>query len=222
MADPKTRVLRKVWGGLGLTWDGDSASSPVMLGNESSWIGHSFTPPGVILPSCLIYRSDYFDLSGYTLEDETVYPQGIRINDLEFLSGVSTGTGVVIKRLDLVCTKRPTLADLTNLSQFEGWMTPGASTSRYGLEEIVGGRLSRYVQTADTGGFQQTAITSWGTCSATAGEKLYIVQAYLISNAVSSLLIPGSSLVLPSMIGTEPELEYMMRLSRSYELQGAV
>jgi len=218
----KSRVMRKSWGGLGVTWDGDSASDAVLLGNTSSWESISFSPPGTVLPTCLVYRIDYFDLSGYELKDETLYPQGVRINDTEFLSGVSTGTGVVIKRLDLLCTKVPTQADLTNLSQFEGWMPPGSSTSRFSLEEIVASRMSRYIQTADTGGFQLTAQTNWGTCAATAGQKLYIVQAYLISNAVPQLLIPGSSLVVPSIISTEPDLEYIMRLARGYEVQGAV
>ena len=219
----KNRVLRKLWGGLGLTWNGDDATPAVLLGNESSWMTHSFTPPGVVLPSCLVFRIDYFDLSGYALKDETLYPQGVRINDTEFLSG-STGptAGAIIKRLDLICTKVPRLADLTSLSQFEGWMTPGSANSRFNLEEIVSARMSRYVQTADIGGFQLTAQTSWGTASATAGEKLYIVQAYLIQNAVTGLNIPGSSVVVPSIISTEPDLEYIMRLARTYDLQGAV
>jgi hypothetical protein len=219
---PKSRVLRKLWGGLGVTWDGGLTSDAILLANASSWKAHTFTPPGEAGSHVVLYRIDYFDLSGYMIGDETLFPQGVRINDTEFLSGVSTGTGVVVKRLDLLCTKAPTLADLTNQSQFEGWMTPGSSTSRFSLEEIVSARMSRYVQTADIGGFQLTAQTSWGTCAATAGEKLYIVQAYLISNAVPSLLIPGSSVVVPSLIDTEPDLEYIMRLARGYELQGAV
>lgn len=82
--------------------------------------------------------------------------------------------------------------------------------------------MSRYVQTADTGGFQMTASTRWGTCAATAGQKLYIVQAYLLSSATTALLIPGSTLVVPSIISTEPDLEYIMRLARGYEVQGEV
>jgi len=218
----QNRVLRKSWGGLGITWDGDSASDATLLDNKSSWQSHSFTPAGVVLPSCLLYRLDYFDLSGYTLEDETVYPQGVRINDTEFLSGAGAGTGAIIKRVDIICTKAPRLSDLTRLSQFEGWTTPGSSSSRFGLEEVVSARMSRYVQTADIGGFQLTAQTSWGTASATAGEKLYIVQAYLLQAPIIALSIPGSSVVVPSIISAEPELEYMMRLARSYELQGAV
>jgi len=218
----KNRVLRKLWGGLGVTWDGTSISDATLLDNESSWQSHTFNPPGVILPSCVLYRFDYFDLSGYTLEDETVYPQGVRINDTEFLSGAGAGTGVIIKRIDIICTKVPRLSDLTRLSQFEGWTTPGSSSSRYGLEEIVSARMSRYIQTADTGGFQLTAQTSWGTASATAGEKLYIVQAYLFQSAISGVSVPGSSVVVPAIISTEPDLEYIMRLARTYELQGAV
>jgi len=218
---PKSRVLRKVWGGTGVVWDGASVSDAALLENESSWETTSFDPTGA-LNTCLIYRIDYFDLSGYAMNDETLYPQGVRINDTEFLSGSSTGTGAIIKRLDLVCTKIPTVDDLNNVSQMEGWTTPGAASSRFGLDEVVSGRLSRYVQTADIGGFQLTAQTSWGTCAATAGQKLYFVQAYLLHTAVSGLILPGSSLVIPAVIGTEPELEYVMRLARGYEVQGSV
>lgn len=218
----KSRVLRKSWGGLAVTWDGDSASDAALIGNESSWSTVSFNPPGTILPTCVVYRIDYFDLSGYELEDETLYPQGVLINDTEFLAGTGLATGVIIKRLDLLCTKVPTEADLIQLDQFRGWETPGSASSRFSLEEIVAAKMSRYIQTADTGGFQLTAQTNWGTCAATAGKKLYIVQAYLLASATTALLIPGSSLVVPAIISTEPDLEYIMRLARGYELQGAV
>lgn len=215
----KSRVLRKLWGGTAATWSGDTASPVLLVGNSSSWKTVNLTVGAVDM--ALVYRVDYFDLSGYTISDETLYPQGVRINDTEFFSGTGPSTGVIIKRLDLLCTKAPREEDLTNISQFEGWMTPGSSSSRYSLEEIVSARMSRYIQTADVGGFQQTAQTSWGTCAATAGEKLYIVQAYLFQNAVQ-VLIPGSSLVVPALIDTEPDLEYIMRLARGYEVQGAV
>lgn len=216
---PKRRVLRKLWGGTAATWSGDTATPVLLVGNSSSWKTVNLTVGAVDM--ALVYRVDYFDLSGYVIADETLYPAGILINDTEFFSGTGPGTGVIIKRLDLLCTKAPREEDLTNISQFEGWRAPGSAASRFSLEEIVSGRMSRYIQTADAGGFQQTAQTSWGTCAATAGEKLYIVQAYLFQNAVQ-VLIPGSSIVVPSIISTEPDLEYIMRLARGHDLQGAV
>jgi hypothetical protein len=215
--DLTSRVLRKNWGGTTWSWDGDSATTATLVDNTGSWETTTFDPTGA-LPTCLVYRIDYFDLSGYELEDETVYPQTTLIGDMEFLQGQSTGTGASIRRLDLVCTKVPTVEDLNNWAIGGGWLLPGSSQSRFGLEEIIFGRITKYVQTVDVGEFQPLESRSWGAGDSTAGQKLFFVQAYLTQNTITAgVIIPSSSIVIPTVIGKEPELEYMMRLYRSYE-----
>lgn len=214
--DLQTRVLRKNWSGVGLTWDGDSATTATLLENEGSWKTFTQAGPGA-LTTCVLYRIDYFDLSGYELEDETVYPQSVLIGDMETVNGSSTGTGASLLRADLVLTKAPTEADLQNVSQMMGWQLPGSTNSRFGLEEVIYGRFTKYIQTVDTGLFQPLQTTTWGAGDSTAGQKLYFVQAYLMYTPTSGLLIPSSSIIIPTMIGKEPDLEYMMRLYRSYE-----
>lgn len=214
--DLTSRVLRKNWAGVGLTWDGDSGTTATLLENESSWNTFTQAGPGA-LTTCVLYRIDYFDLSGYELEDETVYPQTVLIGDMETVNGSSTGTGALLLRADLVLTKAPTEADLQNVSQMMGWQLPGSTNSRFGLEEIIYGRFTKYVQTVDTGLFQPMQVRNWGAGDSTAGQKLYFLQAYLMYTPTSGLTIPSSSIVIPTVIGKEPDLEYMMRLYRSYE-----
>ena len=65
-----------------------------------------------------------------------------------------------------------------------------------------------------------------GSLSATASDTLYVMKLVLpmvLANLIgSSLFIPASRIILPGKFGTEPDVEYMMRLKRSVELSQQV
>ena len=166
------------------------------------------------------YRFDYFDLSGYTLEDETLFPQSVVVQEIQPIAGASV---INAHRLDLVTKKSVTTTDL---SQIYGSFTiapPGSMHSRFSLEEIIFGRMQLWTNLVDinnTAG--QTQQTNWGTGDATAAEKMYITQAWYLTKVVpeQSLFIPEGAYVVPSLIVKEPDLEYIMRLKRSHDLVG--
>lgn len=164
------------------------------------------------------YRFDYFDLSGYTLEDETLFPQSVVVQEIQPIVGASV---INANRLDLVTKKIVTTEDLGQIFGSFTIAPPGSMHSRFSLEEIIFGRMQLWTNLVDinnTAG--QTQQTNWGTGDATAAEKLYITQAWYLAKVVpeQSLFIPEGAYVIPSIIVKEPDLEYIMRLKRAHEL----
>jgi hypothetical protein len=49
-----------------------------------------------------------------------------------------------------------------------------------------------------------------------------VIPYELAGDQGTALIIPASRVILPGTMGQEPELEYMMRLSRSVELANQV
>ena len=65
---------------------------------------------------------------------------------------------------------------------------------------------------------------SFGSSEPTAVQKLWLYRIIVARGAIGveagTLFVPATRFVLGAEIIDEPELEYMMRLKRSYELQG--
>jgi len=209
----KRRVLRKPTPGtLALITGGDAAFAPNNPSN--GW---------VILETddhFVWYRFDYFDLSGYTLEDETLFPQAVVVQEIQPIAG---GNVINAHRLDLVTKKAVNTDDLAQIMGSFTIAPPGSMHSRFSLEEVIFGRMQLWTNLVDinnTAG--QTQQTQWGTGDATAAEKLYITQAWYLVKSASlpeqSITIPEGAYVVPSLVVKEPDLEYIMRLKRSHEL----
>ena len=70
------------------------------------------------------------------------------------------------------------------------------------------------------------SVKQSGSLSPTAAQVLYVLKIVvpydLGGDQGSALIIPASRVILPGTMGKEPELEYMMRLSRSVELANQV
>jgi len=62
-----------------------------------------------------------------------------------------------------------------------------------------------------------------GSLSPTATDTLYVMKFYFpfVTNQ-TTILIPPSRVLIPGKFGTEPDVEYMMRLKRSVELSQQV
>jgi len=209
----KRRVLRKPTPG----------TFAVITGGDAVFIPNNPPNGWAILETTdhfIWYRFDYFDLSGYTLEDETLFPQAVVVQEIQPIAGANV---INAHRLDLVTKKIVTTDDL---SQIYGSFTiapPGSMHSRFSLEEVIFGRMQLWTNLVDinnTAG--QVQQTQWGTGDATAAEKLYITQAwYLVKSGAlpeQALNIPEGAYIIPSLIVKEPDLEYIMRLKRSHEL----
>lgn len=213
MSEMESRVLSIVLAGAKATLPVDPSTDPVLFDGEG-WSSNYDAGASTML----LYNIKKIDLSGYSLQEKTLFPQGILMQDMDTLPvGVNMGTAVPVKRATIVSTTPISLEDLTN-SNGDQWHLPGALGSNHSLQNILGGRMLSYLQLDTYAGLQQVAGTTWGSGDSTAADAMWICEAYLLPSIASlNFYIPDSSIVLPSLIDKEPELEYFMRLARSVE-----
>lgn len=166
----------------------------------------------------MIASRETIDLSGYSLQDKTLFFQAALNQDIGVFGGFSAA-GSIIQVLNLVTTTPVSMADLSSLqSDGYGWLLPGASQSTFNLDNVVNGRIRQYEQLSTTSFLSHTMSGTWGTGDSTAADKLYITTALLWPTANDgNIFIPDQAYVLPCLIAEEPELEYFMRLTRSLE-----
>jgi hypothetical protein len=169
-------------------------------------------------PMQLLYQIKTLDLSGYTLQDKTLFPTTVNFQDMDCYPQTNNmGTAVPVRRATMLSTTPISGDDLNNFSGLN-WDLPGSNRSTFDLDNILFGRFQTYLQLSTFAGLQQIGQNVWGSGDATAGEKIWYVDAYLIPNIASlTFTVPNQSMVMPIVIAEEPELEYMMRLSRSLE-----
>jgi len=207
----KARVLRKMIPGGYVNWD-QSTETMTLDTPQGGWTGLQI--PG--LNHVFVYRFDYFDLSGYEASDQTLFPQTINIQQIQPVKG----SGTHFYRLDLATKEQLDVDDITNFLTTSIPGPPGSMSSSTTLEQIFLGRLQLWEQMNTISGLSLTQETGWGVADATAGAKLYITTVYYIDQTANNHFnIPEGAWVIPSFVDKEPDLEYIMRLARSYELQ---
>lgn len=164
-----------------------------------------------------VYKINTWDLSGYNLQDKTLFPTQCIFQDLNIFSG---GSAVGFTRLTIVSTTPLNEDNLTQINNIGMWETPGSLNSGFNLDHILRGRLEQYHQDSTLANtLIKTKETNWGSGDSTAADKVWIAEVYLISMAgtVQTFYIPGSSVLMPSIVDKEDDMEYFMRLSRSIE-----
>jgi hypothetical protein len=208
----KSRVLSKTIDGVaGII----GASQTVIMGGGEGW-NHIFVNVGTGLH--VVYNIQTIDLSGYTRQDLTLFPQGVLLQDMQIFP--QTATAATLSRATIVSTTPINEDDLTNIDAAQGnsWHLPGSLSSTHNLNNILQGRLQNYLTLTTFGGLQQSSESNWGTADSTAAEKIWCVDAIMFPDVEgASFASPDQAFVLPSIIAPEPELEYMMRLMRSVE-----
>lgn len=196
---------------------GTLADDSIVMGYNAGWktavVDTGFVKVG------FVYKINTWDLSGYSLQDKTLFPQAVMMQDL---NGYPNGGANIpaLDRLTLVSTTPISEADLTNINNVGMWNTPGSPGSTFNLDNILRGRIQGYIQDSSVGStLYQTFERSWGTGDATAADKVWVAECYFffMTGAVTSFFIPNSAVVMPSIVAKEPEMEYFMRLSRSLE-----
>lgn len=208
------RVLRKMIPGGFAIWD-DVSGQLALDTPQGGW--ETKTVPGAT--HVFVYRFDYLDLSGYEERDLTLFPQSVNLQQIQPVKG----TGTHFYRLDLATKNPVSFDDINNFLTTGIPAPPGSMASTDSIEQIFMGRLQLWEQmsTLSVAGLQLTQETAWGVGDATAGAKLYLTTVYYIdSSASNSFNIPEGAWVVPSLVDKEPDLDYIMRLARSYETQG--
>lgn len=195
---------------------GTTAGDEITLGyNYGGWstkvINTGFAING------FVYKINTFDLSGYTLQDKTLFPTQCIFQDLNIFSG---GSAVGFTRMTIVSTTPLNEDNLTQMNNIGMWDTPGSLNSGFNLDHILRGRMEQYHQDSTLSNtLIKTKEINWGSGDSTAADKVWVAEVYFIAmgGTVQTFYIPASAVVMPSIVDKEPEMEYFMRLARSIE-----
>ena len=172
-----------------------------------------------------LYRT-YVDIVGWAKDDVTAFTQGAAFQEAERWTATLGGTIPLLNTWDIVSVNY--IGDSAfDSNRFFGlgapynWEAPGMSGSSYNLEEILAGRYRSFAESSDVTATAQTNLQVWGAGDATAGDRIYITRAILLSFTTvypGSIFIPSMAVVIPTVLVKEKDLVYMERLRRSYVL----
>lgn len=165
----------------------------------------------------------YFDLSGYTLDQKTTFIQNVMFQNVgnNRLGGMQTQLG--IDECRIVTTTPMSIEDFIG-TDHSSWQVPGVPTSNFSTQQVVRGSMLEYQMDVSAVVGRLYQASSWGVGDSTAADKLYFARAFRFTRAEEATVVtyfatfPAVNVVVPAMIGDEPDLEYMMRLKRSIEL----
>ena len=160
----------------------------------------------------------YLDLAGYEMEQLTFFINGINIQENQLPSGL----GNFIHVSDLI-TKTPITEAELNLEYYPSQIhyAPGFGYSRHDMEQVLMGQLRTYYHdqgwTLDN--LQMIAGQNrWGEGNSTAANRIYLTRLVTVANDEAALQIPNANYQVAGVALEEPDLEYIMRLRRDYEL----
>ena len=172
-----------------------------------------------------LYRT-YVDIVGWTKDDVTAFTKGAAFQEAERWTATLGGTVPLLNTWDIVSVNSIDDAAFDS-NRFFGlgapynWEAPGMSGSNYNLEEILAGRYRCFAQSTDVTSTAQTNLQIWGAGDATAGDRIHITRAVLLSGNTlypGSVFVPAMAVVIPTLLVKESDLVYMERLRRSYVL----
>jgi hypothetical protein len=176
--------------------------------------------------SSLVYYETYFDLSGYALDDLTALPIAAMLQDPGIYS--CTDQRVPMQILDIISQERLDPGDVfTNVTTLNNVL--GMLTTTNNFEQITFGNYRLFLSTLEythpitLSTYVYTAATAmqFGSGDPATVEKLYCYRFIITDGATTDttiLDIPASRFILNVNVIDEPDLEYIMRLKRSYEL----
>jgi len=206
----KSRILRETIEGVQVTIGSEHPYPAVLEGG--SWQEGTVVIDGTAYK--LIFNNGYFDLSGYSKEQETLFCQAVTVQE----NPVLFGSGMCFTA-HIVSTEPLNIDDFEVVSGSRAWALPGNMASSYSLQQIFWGQCSLWTTDTTVNSIRPAATSTWGVGASTAREKLYYAVAYAFPPGTPhQIFIPDTSFVLPVIIDTEPDLEYIMRLKRSMEL----
>lgn len=163
----------------------------------------------------------YYDLSGYRLKDLSLFFSSVDVQE----GWAPTGDMNAFSIVDLVTTEfiPDNQVQLSLESTGGAPLAPvGFLRSTFNMEQVVYGRTRKYI-TSPSGTFalhpQLSSQTTWGSCQATAGDKLYITRYIITATPTADVTfsIPPAHFLTGGLVAEEPSLEYLMRMKRSYE-----
>jgi len=220
------RRLAAMHPSLTLTYAGGTTWSPSLGTTASGWTQLGANPAWI--------HETQIDLSGYALQRMTFFPTAVGIQDpgvYRMLPG-AVATTSSLYMLDLITStpiEDPTATLITEqLLKNQG---PGMFGSDETFETILYGQFRAFAEnsTIKIPNFQQLQRSQrFESGEPTAADKLYCYRIVTIvadgayDPNISYISLPAARQLIAGRIDEEPELVYMQRLKRSYELANQV
>lgn len=171
----------------------------------------------------VVYYENYFDLSAYELDDLTVVPTAISLQDGLPYTTTSLDPTTQLPVFDIVSQEKLSMDEIHTIYT-AGYDYPSSPASTQDWSQLLMCNFRLLTPQTDfsivnlllpaTGG-------SLGSAEPTAVQKLWVYRV-LIPTATdlsgSTWIVPATRFVLGAEIVKEDDLPYMMRLKRSYEL----
>lgn len=174
----------------------------------------------------LVYAETYYDTSGYELDDLTLGPLSVSVQDPG--SFMLSDPGQCFEVYDLITVERLTSSDLLLIeANNTGFKSKGIGFADGPLDraQIITGRFRLFTDNNTQTGFPELMLPSrkatFGSGHASTARKLWVYKIVVFrqfGNAGTIFRIPPTHYILNAEIFKEADLEYMMRLKRSYEL----
>jgi len=177
----------------------------------------------------------YFDTSGYTRDDLTLFPERITVQESgSFRIAEDPGgskVGAIV--LDMITEER---FDGSNASKFydiailmvQNEVAPGFNLGELEFDQIIYGRYRMLghdsnIWTITQGNLTLLNETQFGSGSPTTADKLWCTRIVIPLGGFSVapdtfIIIPSARYIMSATIAKESDLSYLMRQKRSYEL----
>jgi len=180
-----------------------------------------------------LFWSGTIDLGGYAREMKTFYPSAGMIQQGMFLLQEGGEGAWVVTTVSSIPIDLQSLFLTTAFGSGLGFIDHGnvGLESNQNWETVIFNETELYVVNSNLspntlGIMQSLNQEQTGSLSPTATDTLYVVKMVIPNdpapNNMTRLTIPASRVILPGKFGTEPDVEYMMRLKRSTELSQQV
>lgn len=171
---------------------------------------------------CLMYET-HFDLTGYMLDDLTLLPRGVQIQDPGIYSSTDGANYMAV--IDILSQERLNQDDIYDSLILNN--LPGMMETDNNFEQITYGSYRLFLPTLQyrppTGlqVYLPASQTFFGSGDAVVVQHLYAYRFIIYPGLAdtSTLDIPASRFVLLGRVVQEDDKEYLMRLKRSYESQ---
>jgi len=198
---------------------------------EPEWTALDSLNGWEVVPGTLYLSwSGTIDLSGYARDYKTFYPSGGVVQEGSYSTEINGGGSVVYYVVSSTPLPTPiNLATQLGVRTGPGFINFfGSTAAAQNWTTVLFAQSNLLVSNSNIQpnefGIQQTMdVRQSGSMSPTAAQVLYVVKMVVpLTSTQDTLGIPASRIILPGTMDQEPELEYMMRLSRSIELANQV
>lgn len=219
------RTLVAEFGPLSFNTDRDGNVTTVLQGGYTN-----LSTTGV----ALFFEETIIDLSGYALKKKTFYP----FTSFEQRSGPTAGSfgdeaaarliydTIIVSSIPLTKEEVSFGYTASNLPGFSGF--PLGDAYRINRDPLMHQHQTIYSHDSTTAGTAGTSIyriaskVNGSSLEPTASDKLYCYRLITSVSSDGGALLPAARIIIPGSISSEPKIEYMMRLKRSYELANQV